>query len=117
MADGPTGADVRPRPRRDRPAGLPADACPDAVIEIDHVTKRFGDFVAVDDACFSIASGEFFSLLGPSGCGKTTTLRMIAGFETPSAGPCASRASTCPARRPTSATSTRSSSTTPCSPT
>ena len=45
------------------------------------MTKRFGDFVAVDDACFDIAAGEFFSLLGPSGCGKTTTLRMIAGFE------------------------------------
>ncbi len=57
-----------------------------AVIEIDHVTKRFGEFMAVDDACFSIAPGEFFSLLGPSGCGKTTTLRMIAGFETPSVG-------------------------------
>src|SRR5688572_11130322 len=53
------------------------------VIEIDHVTKRFEDYVAVADAHFSIASGEFFSMLGPSGCGKTTTLRMIAGFETP----------------------------------
>lgn len=56
------------------------------VIEIDHVTKRFGDYVAVAEADFSIASGEFFSLLGPSGCGKTTTLRMIAGFESPTAG-------------------------------
>ena len=56
------------------------------VIEIDHVTKRFGDYVAVTDADFSIASGEFFSMLGPSGCGKTTTLRMIAGFETPTEG-------------------------------
>jgi spermidine/putrescine transport system ATP-binding protein len=56
------------------------------VIEIDHVTKRFADYVAVADADFSIASGEFFSMLGPSGCGKTTTLRMIAGFETPSEG-------------------------------
>ena len=42
--------------------------------------------MAVDDADFSIASGEFFSMLGPSGCGKTTTLRMIAGFETPTTG-------------------------------
>jgi spermidine/putrescine transport system ATP-binding protein len=50
------------------------------------VTKRFDDYVAVADADFSIASGEFFSLLGPSGCGKTTTLRMIAGFETPTEG-------------------------------
>ncbi|MGV0849890.1 ABC transporter ATP-binding protein [Mycolicibacterium phlei] len=56
------------------------------VIEIEHVTKRFGDYVAVADADFSIASGEFFSMLGPSGCGKTTTLRMIAGFETPTSG-------------------------------
>ena len=56
------------------------------VIEIDHVTKRFEDYVAVTDADFSIGSGEFFSMLGPSGCGKTTTLRMIAGFETPTEG-------------------------------
>ena len=56
------------------------------VIEIDHVTKRFGDYIAVSEADFSIASGEFFSMLGPSGCGKTTTLRMIAGFETPTEG-------------------------------
>jgi spermidine/putrescine transport system ATP-binding protein len=56
------------------------------VIEIDHVTKRFGDYAAVADADFSIGSGEFFSMLGPSGCGKTTTLRMIAGFETPTDG-------------------------------
>ncbi|MEX3653941.1 ABC transporter ATP-binding protein [Mycolicibacterium fortuitum] len=56
------------------------------VIEIDHVTKRFGDYVAVAEADFSIASGEFFSMLGPSGCGKTTTLRMIAGFENPTEG-------------------------------
>jgi spermidine/putrescine transport system ATP-binding protein len=56
------------------------------VIEIDHVTKRFDDYVAVEDADFTIAAGEFFSMLGPSGCGKTTTLRMIAGFETPTSG-------------------------------
>jgi spermidine/putrescine transport system ATP-binding protein len=57
-----------------------------AVIEIDHVVKSFGSFVAVEDADFSIAQGEFFSMLGPSGCGKTTTLRMIAGFEQPTSG-------------------------------
>lgn len=56
------------------------------VIEIDHVTKRFDDYVAVSDADFSIGAGEFFSMLGPSGCGKTTTLRMIAGFDTPTEG-------------------------------
>ncbi|WP_413467270.1 ABC transporter ATP-binding protein [Mycolicibacterium sp. 120270] len=55
-------------------------------MEIDNVTKRFSDYVAVKEADFSIASGEFFSMLGPSGCGKTTTLRMIAGFETPTEG-------------------------------
>ena len=55
-------------------------------IRIEHVTKRFGSFHAVDDAHFSIRPGEFFSLLGPSGCGKTTLLRMIAGFEFPTEG-------------------------------
>jgi spermidine/putrescine transport system ATP-binding protein len=53
---------------------------------MDHVAKRFGDFVAVQEADFFVGRAEFFSLLGPSGCGKTTTLRMIAGFEEPSAG-------------------------------
>ena len=55
-------------------------------IVIDRVTKRFGPVIAVDDASFEIARGEFFSLLGPSGCGKTTLLRMLAGLESPSAG-------------------------------
>ena len=58
----------------------------DPVITVDHVVKRFGDYVAVNDANFEIARGEFFSMLGPSGCGKTTTLRMIAGFEQPTTG-------------------------------
>jgi len=58
----------------------------ESVITLDHVHKRFGEYVAVHEADFEIARGEFFSLLGPSGCGKTTTLRMIAGFEQPNAG-------------------------------
>jgi len=58
----------------------------DAVITLDHVSKSFGDYVAVHEAHFTIGKGEFFSMLGPSGCGKTTTLRMIAGFEQPSGG-------------------------------
>jgi spermidine/putrescine transport system ATP-binding protein len=56
------------------------------VIALDHVSKQFGDVVAVHDADFAVDRAEFFSLLGPSGCGKTTTLRMIAGFEQPTAG-------------------------------
>ena len=66
--------------------GRPDRSSSTPVIEIDHVTKRFDDYVAVADADFSIGAGEFFSLLGPSGCGKTTTLRMIAGFESPTDG-------------------------------
>src|SRR5262245_11004632 len=50
------------------------------------VTKRFGDIAAVDGVSFAIARGAFHSFLGPSGCGKTTSLRLIAGFEQPSAG-------------------------------
>jgi spermidine/putrescine transport system ATP-binding protein len=57
-----------------------------AGVELRDVTKRFGEVLAVDDLSLDLASGEFFTLLGPSGCGKTTTLRMIAGFEQPSAG-------------------------------
>jgi spermidine/putrescine transport system ATP-binding protein len=55
-------------------------------VSLQSVTKRFGDFVAVDDLNLEIGSGEFFTLLGPSGCGKTTTLRMVAGFEEPTEG-------------------------------
>ncbi len=55
-------------------------------VELSGVTKRFGDFTAVDGIDLAVGDGEFFSLLGPSGCGKTTTLRMIAGFEFPTEG-------------------------------
>ena len=56
------------------------------VLEISHVTKRFGDFVAVNDVSLSVDKGRILSLLGPSGCGKTTTLRIVSGFETPDEG-------------------------------
>jgi spermidine/putrescine transport system ATP-binding protein len=55
-------------------------------VALEGVSKRFGDLVAVDDVDLDLSAGEFFTLLGPSGCGKTTTLRMVAGFEQPSAG-------------------------------
>jgi len=55
-------------------------------VSIEHVSKSFGTFHALDDATIKINKGEFFSLLGPSGCGKTTLLRIIAGFETPDVG-------------------------------
>lgn len=55
-------------------------------VELDRVTKRYGDATAVDGMSLTIEPGEFISLLGPSGCGKTTTLRMIAGFERPDEG-------------------------------
>jgi len=58
---------------------------PGGKIELVSLTKRFTE-IAVDDVTLTISSGEFFSLLGPSGCGKTTTLRLIAGFEQPTAG-------------------------------
>src|SRR5919199_6504129 len=59
-------------------------AAPD--IALHGVTKRFGGLTAVDDLSLGIARGSFFALLGPSGCGKTTTLRLIGGFEDPTAG-------------------------------
>ena len=55
-------------------------------VKIDHVSKEFGDFIALNDINFTINQGEFFTLLGPSGCGKTTLLRIIAGFENPDDG-------------------------------
>jgi spermidine/putrescine transport system ATP-binding protein len=55
-------------------------------ISLEGVGKRFGSVVAVHETTLDIRDGEFFSMLGPSGCGKTTTLRMIAGFETPDEG-------------------------------
>ena len=55
-------------------------------IKLEHVTKRWGKFYGVDDLSLTIKNNAFVTLLGPSGCGKTTTLRMIAGLETPTSG-------------------------------
>ena len=56
------------------------------MITFKNVTKRFGDFTAIDALDLNIYAQEFFALLGPSGCGKTTLMRMLAGFETPTEG-------------------------------
>ncbi len=80
-------------PLTDADPGPPIVGSPDAAsgrdapdVQIQRVTKRFGEVVAVDAMDLSIDRGSFYSLLGPSGCGKTTTLRMIAGFEQPTEG-------------------------------
>jgi spermidine/putrescine transport system ATP-binding protein len=75
----------------DRTSGFPisttsAHSMEQPLLDLQHVTKRYGTQVVVDDVSFSLRRGEFFSLLGSSGCGKSTTLRMIAGFETPDSG-------------------------------
>ncbi len=57
-----------------------------STVELEGVSKYYGDFAAASDVSFATESGSFLSLLGPSGCGKTTTLRLITGFETPNAG-------------------------------
>lgn len=56
------------------------------MLHLEHLTRRFGDLLAVDAVSLEVAVGELVTLLGPSGCGKTTTLRLIAGFETPTTG-------------------------------
>ncbi|MFC7187508.1 ABC transporter ATP-binding protein [Halorubrum yunnanense] len=72
------------RPAGDAGGSPDPDAPP--AVELDGVTKRYGDTAAVDDVTLRVREGEFFTLVGPSGCGKTTTLRLIAGFEEPSSG-------------------------------
>src|SRR5215213_2013098 len=57
-----------------------------ALVCFEQVSKRFGDFAAVESVTLEIHAREFFALLGPSGCGKTTLLRLLAGFEVPDAG-------------------------------
>src|SRR5665213_3157242 len=57
-----------------------------ALIEIEHLTRRFGHFTAVDDVSFTVARGEVLGFLGPNGAGKSTTMRMLAAFMPPTSG-------------------------------
>jgi ABC-2 type transport system ATP-binding protein len=80
------GAEREARAAND-PGPLPTPAEGDAVvIEVEHLTRRFGDFVAVADTSFEVRRGEVFGLLGPNGAGKTTTFRMLCGLLPPSSG-------------------------------
>ena len=87
-----TAAGTAPADRRLRTAAPQSGFAPwkdpakKPIIRFENVTKRFGDFVAVDNITLDIYEREFFALLGPSGCGKTTLLRMLAGFEKPTEG-------------------------------
>ena len=58
------------------------------MIELQHLTKKFGSFTAVDDLTLSVGKGQFFGFLGPNGAGKTTTIKMMTGLYEPSAGTC-----------------------------
>ena len=81
-------------------------------IAVEKVTKRFGDFVALDDVSLDIPDGSLTALLGPSGAGKSTLLRVIAGLEVPDAGRVLSPAPTRRGFRRSAAASASSSSTT-----
>jgi ABC-2 type transport system ATP-binding protein len=59
---------------------------PDNILTIEHITKKFGNFKAVDDISLNVSKGEIFGFLGPNGAGKTTTIKMIAGLLKPDAG-------------------------------
>ena len=78
--------------RDSKAAGAPREFAPwkdsslAPLIRFERVTKRFGTVTAIDDLSLNVYEREFFALLGPSGCGKTTLMRLLAGFETPTAG-------------------------------
>jgi spermidine/putrescine ABC transporter ATP-binding subunit len=68
------------------PSGVASPVTETPAVRLSHLTRRYGDVLALDDVSLSIGTGEFLSILGPSGSGKTTTMRMIGGFEHPDVG-------------------------------
>ena len=74
------------RPLNEMDKTLPRINKPDHVLAIEHITKKFGDFKAVDDISITVNRGEIFGFIGPNGAGKTTTIKMIAGLLKPDAG-------------------------------
>ena len=89
-AEAPSAPSAAPLPVAPLPAApVPPTAAAsgaDAVITVEHLTRRFGSFTAVDDVSFTVARGEIFGLLGANGAGKSTTFRMLCGLLPPSAG-------------------------------
>src|SRR5262249_19621956 len=69
-----------------RPGFRPADNTGSRMIEIRNLTKRYGDFTAVDDISLTVSPGEIYGFLGPNGAGKTTTIRLLAGLSLPTSG-------------------------------
>lgn len=80
LGGGPKGDSPLAGAPRDRPAG------DEALVEAEHLTKRFGHFTAADDVTFRVQRGEIFGLLGPNGAGKSTTFKMLCGLLRPSEG-------------------------------
>ncbi len=75
-----------PQPAAGTAAPATAAPLPRTLVEVNHVTKRFGDFVAVADLTFQVYAGEIFGFIGPSGSGKTTTMRLLTGIYQPTEG-------------------------------
>ncbi|SEM45121.1 ABC transporter ATP-binding protein [Nonomuraea pusilla] len=86
MSSSAISPDARPAPAPDAGSGRNDLAGRGARIELTGLSRRYGDFAAVDDISLVVEPGEFMTLLGPSGSGKTTTLNIIAGFVSPTAG-------------------------------
>src|SRR5215212_8692762 len=88
MAQQPAQAPARPVTAQPTPQINPApnDVARRPVIQVQDVTKTFGDFTAVEDLSFEVYEGEIFGFIGPSGSGKTTTMRLLNGIYRPSSG-------------------------------